>query len=257
MHGEKKENILPISLQENHLAMVTNQMITLEERVLMYKKQLKKAGDEQVQWIVDITHQLKTPLSGLKLYTEMGDSQEKQLELIEQIEMLITALIKLEKLYVNAYDFAFENLEVEKIIEKTKKEISQLYPYVNMNIRGKGKLFADGYWLEEAIKNILKNSCEHSRQEGVVQINITQTIDVLTITIEDEGGGLEDEEIPKLFCRFFKSKKNTNPNSMGVGLAIAKEIVNKHQGEIKGENTLTGLKITISFYLHQHLLTKL
>lgn len=259
LNQQEQQKLLPLSVQDNSFSLVENQIVALEEEILNYKQQLQSRQKDQAQWIIDITHQLKTPLAGLKLYCEMeeGTYQVKQLELVEHMEALLSSLIKLEKLYVNAYDFVFEPCIVKDIVQKAKMQLEELFPEQNITIQGDGELYADSYWLQEALMNVIKNACEHSHKNQLINVKMINAAETLTITVEDEGGGVAEDELTKLFNRFYKSSKNKNSQGVGVGLAIAKAIVEKHHGNIYAQNTLKGLKITMKFYLHTHLLTKL
>ena len=93
--------------------------------------------------------------------------------------------------------------------------------------------------------NLLKNACEHTSDEGIIRVQLERTEAAFFCIIEDNGGGVSPDELPKLFQRFYRVQHQSK-NGAGIGLAIVKEIIQRHHGNITAENGKNGLKMTIS-----------
>ena len=204
------------------------------------------------EFISDISHQLKTPLAGLRLYCEMEHNSnptsytEKELQLVEKMEKLIHNVLKLEKIRSDTYVMNFERNEISLIFEELKTEFATLFPQKQISIDGKGTLRCDKSWLREAFGNIIKNACEHTTADGKIDISIEQAEKSISVIIEDNGGGVPENELPLLFKRFHRTE-NASPDSAGIGLSITKAIIEKHHGTIIAENGEKGLRFSICF----------
>ena len=110
-----------------------------------------------------------------------------------------------------------------------------------------------GPWLSEAFLNLLKNACEHTAANGKITVSLEQTDRAIYCTIEDNGGGVSEKDLPHLFDRFYRAE-GQKQNGAGLGLAIVKEIICRHHGHITAENTKDGLRFSISipvFQMHE------
>ena len=104
----------------------------------------------------------------------------------------------------------------------------------------------DKEWLSEALGNIIKNACEHTKPDGRITVSVSENESSVNLIIEDDGDGVPEEQIPLLFNRFYRTD-NAAPESAGVGLAISKAILEKHHATVTAENGIVGLKITVCF----------
>lgn len=237
------------SVEDNSYATLKNYILELEERLMLQKDTLKKKSNETAGFIADISHQLKTPLAGIKLYCEMDKAPhcEKQLILIEHMEHHIKSLLRLEKLRVDAYTLEFKEYNLKKIIENSWDKLSPIYENIRLTVNGNEALRCDSYWLGEAFLNILKNSCEYMKDTGEINVNIFREKSSVFVEIEDTGGGIKDSELEHIFIRFTRLKKANKSGGVGLGLAITKVIAEKHHGTVIALNTAYGLKITFCF----------
>lgn len=248
----KDGTMTEMSTADGRMAHLQNNICELETRLVQERAYTKQEAKNNTEFISDISHQLKTPLAGLRLYCEMEHSvkpsshTEKELLLIEKMEKLIHNVLKLEKIRSDTYVMNFEETEIPLILAELKTEFCTLFPQKQINIDGNGILRCDKSWLREAFGNIIKNACEHTTADGKIDISIEQAEKSVSVTIEDNGGGVPKNELPLLFKRFHRTE-NASPDSAGIGLSITKAIVEKHHGTIIVENGENGLRFSICF----------
>lgn len=238
------------STRDNHFAALQNAVADLEEQYRLEQGNITKKSRENTEFISDVSHQLKTPLAGLKLYVEMeqeqnpGEHTEKELALIEKMEGLIYKLLRLEKIKSDSYKMSFRPENLAKLSNEIVNEFKPLFPNKTYTVSGDSTARIDRAWMYEAIANVVKNACEHTADNGKIEIVINHSEKSTNICINDNGGGVPNEELPLLFSRFHRTD-NATPNSAGIGLAITKAIVEKHHGTIVAENGKEGLNIII------------
>ena len=247
----KNDKPLPYSLREGDLALLQNEISNLIARLELEKKKEKDVDRKNAEFAADVSHQLKTPLAGLRLYCELDEENgnanaEKELRLIEKMERLVAELLKLQKIRADSFDFIFEDAALELLTEETFAAFRPLYPQKRFELSGAAVLRCDRAWLGEALSNIVKNACEHTPENGWISAAIENGDESVILTLEDNGGGVPASELPHLFERFYKAK-NASPESTGLGLAITKEIVSKHHGTVTAENAEKGLRLTLCF----------
>lgn len=238
------------SVLDNNFALLQNSVSDLENIITLERSNTILETKKNTEFISDVSHQLKTPLAGLRLYCEMENASSptqytaKELQLIERMENLIQKLLRLEKIRSDSYVMDFKFYEVKEIVSELLSEFHHLFPSKTYNVYGNGRLRCDKSWLSEAIGNIVKNASEHTGDDGVINISIENSRKSTTIEISDNGGGLPEKEIPNLFTRFYRTS-DASPSGAGIGLAITKAIVEKHHGIIAAENKNGGLSISI------------
>ena len=238
--------MLDVALQEDELAQLHNGIADLQQALARAKHLNAEECHRTSQLTADISHQLKTPLTTLRLYTELDNAphMEASLEQIQRMEDLIGALLRLERLCADGYAFRFAPADAESIILEQWQSLQAVFPQKKLIIEGSASIRCDERWLGEAFLNLLKNACEHTAEDGVIHVKLERTDAAFFCTIEDNGGGVAQSELPKLFQRFYRAEHQSK-NGAGIGLAIVKEIIQRHHGSIRAENGQQGLKMTI------------
>lgn len=236
-----------ISNKESDLSILQNEiyktMVMLRENADNSLKDKKNLKDS----LSDISHQLKTPLISISIMLDniiddpnMDDSIRNDFIMdikreIININFLVYNILKLSLFDTNTVKFRREMVNLEEIINTSIKNVSLLADLKNINITVEGNLDyfikADSKWEIEAITNIIKNSIEHSNENQDVVIK-TRKNDVFTeLSINDRGVGISSKDIKNVFKRFYKL--NDNDNGFGIGLSLAKEIIEADNGTIK------------------------
>ncbi|WP_171011297.1 sensor histidine kinase [Haloimpatiens lingqiaonensis] len=230
----------------NILAHQFNQMsVRLENSI----ENLKKDKNFLKEIISDISHQLKTPLSSLMLFNELFlegsiKSEEEKNKFyikskiqLERMEWLIKNLLKIAKIEANAVEFEKTYnpilLTVNKALEPLKVKWESKNQRVNVDINRYVKLKHDVNWTAESITNIVKNCIEHTEEGGEINIIASETPIYTSLVISDNGSGIAKEDLPHIFERFYKGRRNKNSDSVGIGLALSKSIIEGQDGSIQ------------------------
>ncbi len=212
----------------------------------------------------DISHQLKTPLTSITIMIDnILDNEEMDIKTrrkflinikreIININFLVQNLLKISKFDANVIKFNKEEVFIKDIVNEAIKKVSALSELKGISIKVSGDKNAtincDFMWEVEAISNIIKNSIEHINSDGFVEINYTKNKVYSRILIRDNGIGIDSDDLPYIFDRFYKGK-NTSRDSVGIGLALSKSIIEKDNGSVSVKSTPNiGTIFTIKFF---------
>ncbi len=249
--------------QEEDLSLLKNEIyktaITLNEQTLLLKKDKESLKDS----LSDISHQLKTPLTSINLMIDTLRHQDnlsstERRELLNNIHRKITntnflvhSLLKLSKFDANTIEFNRQNNTLSKILKEVLDNLSTLSDLKDIKINIKGSkdisLYCDYKWEVEALTNIIKNCIEHSNNSSKIDITY-QKNDIFTkIIIQDNGCGISKKDLPHIFERFYKAQ-NSSKDSIGIGLSLAKTIIEKDNGYITVDSVINeGTTFTIKY----------
>lgn len=200
--------------------------------------------------IADISHQLKTPLTSIRIMLDnIQDDPDMEKEVredflieiskqIDWISSLVVALLKIAKFDAGTIKMENNEINAKNLIDNIVSNLAILMELKNIeiitNVDEKATFIADYKWQQEALTNILKNAIEHSKQNSRIYITVENTNLFLKIIIKDEGSGIDKEDLKHIFQRFYKTK-NSSENSIGIGLPLAKAIIEQSNGYIKVE----------------------
>ena len=195
--------------------------------------------------ISDISHQLKTPMTSLMLLTDLMYNdldKEKKIEFLDRtnaqlsrMDWLIKSMLKLSKLEAKVIDFKTDKVNINELIKRSISPL--LVPIelrnISLNINGdkEASYTGDIEWSSEALSNIIKNCIEHTKEGGTLDITYEENPIYSEIIIKDNGEGIDKDDIQNIFKRFYKGK-NSKSDSVGIGLAMAKSIIESQNGDI-------------------------
>lgn len=245
-----------MSILKNEIYTTTVMLREQAEKELIDKINLKDS-------LTNISHQLKTPLTSISLLVDnlieepIDAATQKEFLLdikiqVESINYLIIALLKLSRFDANVITFKKENINVKILLLDILKHIDILREVKNIDIHITGNnetsFIGDYKWEFEALTNILKNCLEYTLENRNIYVSFSTNNVYTEIIIRDEGKGMSKEECRKIFERFYKGVNSSN-NSFGIGLSLAKEIINKDNGKIKVKSQLNiGTSFIIRYY---------
>lgn len=235
-----------LSILKNELYKIT---IMLKEVAENYQKDKTTLKDS----LSDISHQIKTPITSILIMLDNILRDENMPEDIKKdfikdikreiinIKFLVESILKLSKIDSNSIKFIKKEVFIKDIINEAVKNVSMLSELKNIEIIVSGddsiKTICDLKWQVEAITNILKNCIEHSYENRKIYINYNQNNMYTELKIEDNGTGIDAKDLPHIFERFYKGK-NSSSDSVGIGLALSKSIIESNNGYIQVDSKL-------------------
>lgn len=218
----------------------------------------KKHKEYLAKNIADISHQLKTPLSSLMILTDtllldkIDDQTKEKIQAfnpqLNKIENLIQSLLLLTRLDAGVIQLKYETISLQQILSALQSEFNILLQHKSISFSlntTESIVIGDTFLITETFSNIIKNAIDHTFEKGTISIMINDDIFFSTVKIFNTGKPISKEDLPHLFERFYRGK-NATSSSIGIGLALAYEIVQLHHGKITAENVENGVLFTIS-----------
>ncbi len=260
----KKNYSLKIdSNSEDELSILKNEIYKTTVMLKETAENSKKDKENLKISLEDISHQLKTPLTSIlimldNLIDDANMEKETRDDFLRDIKrniininFLVQSLLKLSKFEANTIKFTKEKQFLKNLINESLKNVSTLCDLKNIKINVKGddkaQITCDFRWQTEALTNIIKNCVEHSLENSSIDISYTQNKVYAMITIKDYGEGIMKKEIPHIFERFYQGK-NASFDSMGIGLSLAKTIIENNNGLIKVKSLKKGTEFIIKYF---------
>ena len=215
----------------------------------MSMEQLNKNREGMQALVSDISHQTRTPLSNILLYSqllcEQTDNQEEKhlaeqiVRQAEKLEFLIQALVKMSRLESNVLVLKPQRQPIEPLLLEAMEEIlpkaekKKIHVKLQGNFSNNMKAVYDKKWTAEALGNILDNAVKYSPLESTVEVSVERFEFYVCISVRDEGIGISEEERAQIFSRFYRSAEVQQEDGIGIGLYLAREIVQKEKGSMK------------------------
>lgn len=251
---------------EDELSILKNE---LYKTTIMLKEVAENSKQDKIKLknsLSDISHQLKTPITSILIMLDnILDDQDMEESIknefikdikreIINIRFLVESILKLSKIDSNTVTFIKKEVTIQEIIAEAVKNVEIISDLYNVNIQVFGNdtdtIFCDLKWQVEAITNLLKNAIEHSKEKGDIIITYEQNKVYAKIEITDYGTGIEEQDLSHIFERFYKGKNSSN-ESVGIGLALAKSIIESNNGYIQVDSELEkGTTFVIKYLKH-------
>ena len=239
----------------NSLVTILNAQVEQERRTKQFLKNT----------ISDISHQLKTPLAALNIYNgllqgeavdvpeiqEFTSLSEKELD---RINTLVQNLLKITKLDAGSI-----------VLEKKPEDVAEMMNDVELRFSYRAEqeqkklvlfgeedifLSCDRDWILEAVDNIVKNAMDHTKSGDTIEIKWRKSASIVQIQIKDNGSGIHPEDLHHIFKRFYRSRFSKDQQGIGLGLPLAKMIIEAHNGTIEVNSELgKGTMFTIGFLI--------
>lgn len=249
---------------EDELSILKNEVY---KTTIMLKETAENSVQDKVNLkdsLSDISHQLKTPLTSITIMIDNilenpEMDKETRIEFVKDIKreiinvnFLVNSILKLSKLDANSVKFINKEINLQDIVKESIKNVSVLCDLKNVEIVPKAeqdiKINCDFKWHVEAITNILKNCVEHSKDNSKIDISYEENKLYSKIEIKDYGVGIEKDDLPHIFERFYKGT-NSSSESVGIGLALAKSIIESNNGYVSVESEVNkGTIFTIKYF---------
>ncbi len=260
MHGSLSPDWSPY--REGELSILVNQLELLVTRTAHMVEQLNSEQAAVHDFIADISHQIKTPLTGLLSYLDLLERAEadagKKAQLVnciylaERMNELLQTLLELARLDAGAVTLHIEDVVAKELVESARQAAAAARPdagaYFAVDVGEGITLRCDRKWFRQALINVLVNALDHSPDGGMVQITVQQTERVVMVRVFDQGGGIAKAELKDIFKRFHRGKR-TKKEGFGIGLAMAESIVRLHKGNLRAENEGNGVAMIFALPL--------
>ena len=248
--NEIKNRKYDLDINENSEDELSNLKNELYKITIMLKEEseISRQDKENIKMSVeDISHQLKTPLTSIMIMLDnlkdnpnMNEDTKQRFifeisKQVDWINWLVISILKLSRLEADVVKFSNNKINVKKFIDEIIDNLEIPIEIKNQKISIEGdedaSFIGDYKWQQEAITNIIKNAIEHNKENGKITIKYEENVLFTKITIIDEGQGIAKEDLKHIFERFYKAQ-NSSDNSVGIGLSLAKNIIEKNNGMI-------------------------
>lgn len=249
--------------REGELSILKNDIYKVSLTLRSQAQLLQRDKTALADALSDISHQLKTPLTGMMVITDLLAQEQLEPEQrraftqklsgqLKRMEWLVSSLLKLSKIDAGQIHFKEEQVGVEELVQKALEPMAIPMELKEQTavVEGEADLSVccDRNWTAEALVNILKNAMEHTPAGGQIRILWQRNPLHTALVLSDTGPGICREDLPHLFERFYRGK-NAGPDSVGIGLAMAKGICSRQNIELEAVNGPTGgASFVLRFY---------
>ncbi len=246
---------------EGEMSILKNNLYKIMTLLKSQNEELKSEKVYLADSIADISHQLKTPLTSMMvmsdlLLDETDENKRKEFMSIittqlDKMKWLITNLLKISKLDAGTTQLKREEVSINDVLTQSLKPFSVTLDIRQIKVVNTVEDFTfkgDDNWTSEAVENIIKNCIEHTDDGGTLTFYTQMTNVYNSLFIVDNGCGITKEDLPHIFERFYHGK-NSSSESVGIGLALAKTVLEKEKGDIIVSSKIgEGSKFEVRFY---------
>lgn len=248
------------TMEDTLFSKLQSQTIRLTNILIAQNKRVENDKNEIKALISDIAHQLKTPLSNIKMYSEflqddtLSEEERKEFNDIillssNKLSFLVESMIRMSRLESGVIslkdDMNSLNETILLAVNQVQKKAKNKNIFIKFNELDKVNITHDKNWASEAIFNILENGVKYTNEGGEIDITIQNYEMFCRVDIEDNGIGISEEELPKIFSRFYRGINIGDIEGIGIGLYLSREIITKHGGYIKVNSNKLGSKFSI------------
>ena len=242
-----------IPMKQDDFSILEDKFYKLFIEIVEAKETSRKNSEKQIEYLEDIAHQIKTPITSMLFSIEnleMDFPANEDIEILKRqtirLNSLSDILLKLSSLDANKDLMKKEEIRLDELVAYALDSLD-LRRSTNAEVAEslkKNSIYGDFYWLAEAFINIVKNADNRPTCDKILVSSYKNPL-YTSLIIADNGGGIEKENMKKIFKRFYKTPDS---NGFGIGLAMAKTIVEKNNGEISVSNIDVGARFEIKFY---------
>jgi signal transduction histidine kinase len=246
-------------LEKRALVSSKDEISDLAQTFNTMAEKLQNMLQQRKEFLASISHELKSPLARMRIALELLSEKTTEADAekfiqsiqneIQESEKLIEELLVLSRIEMSV-PVPHETLQIEKVVERAITQTKPVADYEGISLKtsGEGRVKGDPYQLEKAMVNILENAIKFSQRGQTVEFNVIQRDRNVILQCKDEGPGIEQAEVTKLFDPFFRGAASSGKSGFGLGLFIARRIVEMHSGTIRAKaNQPRGMVIEITF----------
>lgn len=247
MADMKEKEVFSI-VEDSIFSKLQSQTIRLTRILKAQNKRIEDDKNEIKALISDISHQLKTPLTNVKMYGELlqdnnlieeerREFHEIMMNSLNKLSFLVESMIKMSRLESGVIQLkpSYESLNetILLAIGQIRKKAENKNITLELNEKDKVIVLHDRNWTTEGVFDILENAVKYTKENGTINITIQSYEMFVRIDIQDNGIGISEEELPKIFSRFYRGKNVGDSEGIGIGLYLTREIILKQGGYIK------------------------
>ena len=251
-------NLEITEFDEKELSKIKSKLIKFLYANQVKEKKINTEKNKTKDLIADISHQTKTPITNLSLYISLleDDPKDEYLEIIKyelnKLEFLIQNLVKSSRLESDIIGLQKNQANLKDLVKDVLKEFKATLDEkdIRINLKDEDLFFTlDEKWLKEAIHNLVDNAIKYSPKSSTINIRVYKSYLNYNLDIENECKDISEETLPKIFERFYRGKNSVSKDGLGLGLFIAREIIEKHGGSISASLDENRIKFSIDFPL--------
>ena len=257
LHGRRDVSFAQYT--EGEVSLLRSELRKMTVRLSEQADQLLKEKVQLAESMADVSHQMRTPLTAVNLLlASLGDpdapeeARKKDLHALrrqmQRMDWLVNSLLKLAKLDAGTVRFRPERVSLRDLIARASEPLQIIMEVKGqrLKVQASGSADCDLAWTSEALGNILKNCTEHMG-EGTITVTAEENAVAACIRVRDEGGGIDPEDLPHLFERYYKGR-SASQESVGIGLALSRSILAAQNGTVTAANVPGGAEFTLKLY---------